>query len=154
MESLYKNFLSEVIKGKNFKLDLKNKTIKVNRNVLVDKGAFKEGCVLINENDLSDFGVNVLSNAPYDLIEALFKEFKHSVPSKSNDGCTSYFKALKADELTDEELVINMPRSFAQAILEGYIFFASLQGWVKWNSEDHWFWQGKDKDLIILKEWI
>lgn len=154
MESLYKQFLIDVYNGKSFRIDLKNKTLKVNKKTVIQDGIIEDEKKFINESDLIDFGIDTLSHEPYSLIEELFKEFKYSVPSKSNDGCTSYFKALKADELTDEELVINMPRNFAQAILEGYILFASLQGWLKWNNDNHWFWQGKDKDLIILKEWI
>lgn len=154
MESLYKELLNEVSKGKSFKIDFKNKTLKLNRNTLVDNGLVKENSVLINEDDLIHLGVNSLFNEPYNLIESLYKTYKHSVPTKANDGHNSYFKALNADKLTDEELVVNIQRSKAQAMLEGYIFFASLQGILKWGNEKHWFWQGTDRDLIVLKEWI
>ena len=67
----------------------------------------------------------------------------------------SYFKALPVDKLTDYELAYNSNRDFLQAVLEGYILLATLQGWLTWEYENQWFWQNQDdKYLVILKNWI
>jgi hypothetical protein len=94
-----------------------------------------------------------LDGSPWGLIEILYKDFKHSVP-RENSNKKSYFKALPVDELTDAELAYNYDRDFMQAVLEGYILLSSLQDWLKWEHGNHWFWQAKDKDLIILKNWV
>ena len=97
--------------------------------------------------------VDKLNDDPWNWIESLYYEYKHSVPSE-NGNKKSYFKALPVDELTDSELAYNKARDFTQAILEGYILLGSLVGWIEWEYGDCWFYQGIDKDLVILKSYI
>ena len=67
----------------------------------------------------------------------------------------NYFKALTADEMTDEEMVTGMDRTVARAALESFVLISSLNGDLKWNPKrGSWYYQGKDKDFILLKKWI
>ena len=58
--------------------------------------------------------------------------------------------------MTDEELVNGEDRNVAKAKLEGFILCATLAGYLIWDERKmgKWFYQGKDKDLVILREWI
>ena len=93
-----------------------------------------------------------------DIIEELYKNYKYSTPSEKSERYKqrNYFKALSPDEMTDEELVNGEDRNVAQAKLEGFILCASLAGYLTWDEKKmgKWFYQGKDKDLVILREWI
>lgn len=95
----------------------------------------------------------------FEIIEELYREYKYSIPSEKSEKCRSYvyFKALKPDEMSDEQLISGIDREYARAALEAFILCASLEGYLTWDAEqmkNHWFYQGKDKDLIILKKWI
>lgn len=93
---------------------------------------------------------------PLEEIEKLYSRFKRSYPSeRSEHHMNDYFKALCADELTDEDLVYGEERTVARARLEGSFLCWVLNGSLTWNDDAHWFWQSKsDPDLIILKRWI
>lgn len=91
---------------------------------------------------------------PYAEIERLYAQFKRSVPNKHeklNKGC---FKALSSDALTMEELENNMPRSEARIRLEAFICLAASAGLIPWRIPRHFFWQGKDPDCIVYRNWI
>lgn len=89
-------------------------------------------------------------------IEDLYHEYKYSLPSEYSDGKRkSYFKALQANDMTDEELCSGKPREQARVELEGFILACLRNGSLHWTNEmGSWFWQGRDKDLVVLKNWI
>lgn len=157
--SIYYDLIEAVDKGKKFKVDLINKSLWINKKQIIKEGEIvheqDHGKELIEPNDLNCMGwVSTLDEYPWDWIEFLYDEYKHSVP-RENSNKRSYFKALSVDELTDEELAFNIDRDFGQAMLEGYILLASLKGWLKWELETHWFWQSdKDDNLVIIRNWI
>ena len=157
--SIYKDLIDAVDKGKKFKVDLINKSLWINKQQIIKEGVIvneqDKGKDLISPKDLLCIGwENSLDANPWEWIEFLYQEFKHSAP-KENSNKKSYFKALSVDDLTDDELAFNIDRDFGQAILEGYILLASLQGWLKWEHGCYWFWQSKeDEDLVIIKNWI
>lgn len=156
--SVYSELLDSVVKGKRFKVDLIEKSLWIDRKQIIRKGEIicgKDiGKELINKWDLySNFGGSSLDHNPWDWINVLYSEYKHSAPEKHSDN-SSYFKALSVDDLSDADLAYGHNRKYSQAMLEGYILFGSLVGWIKWEHGNHWFYQGEDKDLVVLKNWI
>ena len=153
--SIYKELLEAVNNGAKFKVDLINKSLWIDKKQYIREGEIIYGSYyFIKEDDLCPYGwVDKLNEDPWNWIESLYYEYKHSVPSEHSNK-KSYFKALPVDELTDSELAYNKARDFTQAILEGYILLGSLVGWIEWEYGDYWFYQGTDKDLVILKSYI
>jgi hypothetical protein len=92
------------------------------------------------------------------MIAELYRIYKYSLPSERSDAKRKkYFKALSVDELTDEELIVGMPREKAQYMLEAFILCMIVDGCFVWNEELHgkWFYQcPSDADLIILRSWV
>lgn len=89
-------------------------------------------------------------------IERLYSIYKHSVPTE-NDGRRTYFYALPADKLTDAELATGADRYEAKRELEMYVLKMIVSGVLTWDDKimgGKWFYQGKDKDLVILKDWV
>lgn len=148
--SLYKNLLLGVKNGDSFSIDFNKRTIKVN-----GKRIELESIVdLISDDDLIDENIkNIVSNDFYDTVEILYSKYKTSIPNSRNK--KSYFKALDIDNLTDDELIYGLNRNHAQFMLEAYILLYSIQyqDKINWN-ENNWFYQGKSKDLILLKTWV
>lgn len=152
--SVYSILIEKVKEGKNYKIDLKNKSLKIGRKYYIKEG---DVCVednLINEDDMQNLEIDFSKEHVWDVLEWLYFQFKHSVPNE-NYHKKSYFKALKVTELDDGELAFNESRNIAQAMLEGFILLASLNQWLKWEFDKKWFWQSSDdKNLIVMKEWI
>ena len=157
--SIFTDLIEAVDKRKKFKVDLINKSLWINRTQIIKEGVIvnekNKSKDLIEEYDLEDyFGDYILLNKePWKVIALLYKAYKYSIPSE-NSNTRSYFKALSVDELNDSDLFYNGTRNLMQAILESYILLGSLQGWIKWKYDNHWFWQSEDKDLIVLRNWI
>lgn len=153
--SIYRKLLEKANSGGKFKLDLNNKSLYLGRVQYIEKGSVLREGDLIDKDDLKDFNIELdLSSDCWSVVSYLFDKFKHSVPN-SHWKDKSYFKALDVDDLTDEELAFNCDRKLAQAMIEGYILCASLQGWLKWDNESHWFWQdGNNPECIVLKQWV
>lgn len=156
--SIYTELLDAVDNGKKFKIDLVNKSLWINRKQIIKEGEIvHEGDKskdLINEWDLAlHFAGGLLNEDTWSWIEFLYNEYKYSAPSK-NSNKKSYFKALPVEKLSDTDLAYGSDRDYAQAMLEGYILFGSLVNWIQWENDNHWFWQGEDKDLVLLKEWV
>ena len=160
--SIYTDLLEAAHNGKKFKVNLVDKSLWIDRKQVIKQRVIvsnkEKDEELIGEFDLEDFiggGELVrLDKEPWEVVKFLYYEFKHSVP-KEKATKKSYFKALIADELTDEELAYNIDRFLGQAMLEGYILLASMQGWLKWEYGDRWFWQcDEDLELIVLCDWI
>ena len=157
--SIYKDLLDAVDNGKRFKVDLVEKSLWIDKRQIIKKGEIvnEQDKIkgLIKEWDLAlHFRAMKLTENPWDVIETLYKEYKHSAPDKHSNK-KSYFKALPVDELTDEDLAYGYDRNFAQAMLEGYILLANLKGWLTWEYECYWFWQSSsDLECIVLNEWV
>lgn len=146
--SIYTDFLHDVRCGKRYKISLKDKTIKVNGKelLLIDNLIDKYDTVKIGlEKEISDF---------WSTVENLYAKYKRSVPSAKKLGNESHFHSDKVEDLTDDELAFNESRCYMQAALEAYVLLSSLNGDVVWQNANHWFWQGTDRNLIILREWI
>ena len=89
-------------------------------------------------------------------IEELYHTYKYSTPTE-NDERRTYFYALTPDEMTDAELALGANRYEAKEELELYVLKSIVSGVLTWDDKvmgGTWFYQGKDKDLIILKDWV
>ena len=93
---------------------------------------------------------------PLEELEKLYLNFKRSYPSdRSHYHMHDYFKALKAEDLSDAELVNGEERTVARAKLEANFLCWVLNGSLTWGNNKNWFWQSpSEPDLVILKEWV
>lgn len=146
--SVYKDLVNAVKCGKKVHINLVEKTAKINGNeVNLDN---KE---LITEEDKIRYELNFEN--PWDTIEDLYSYYKRSVPSATVLTNKSYFKADDVEELDNYEMAFNMNRNEAQVYLEAYVLLAGLSGWLKFENDNHWFWQSTIfPELVCLKEWI
>lgn len=155
--TIFEMFMNDVNNGYDFVIDFKRKILKSKRRSYIENGKWNTMQNLIhfdNNTEMSDIDF-VLS-----FIESIYEVYKTSYPTeKSERHKKKYFKAIKAEEMSDEELVSGIDRFYMQAMLEAFILCTSLNGDLYWDAErgdmHGWFWQSnKDKDLVILKEWI
>ena len=140
--SIYRDLLERVERGAKFKIDLVMKTLKVDGKEIELEGN------LIDESDVGN-------GNPWDILDTLYLSFKRSVPSERHNGSKPYFKCDSVEDLTDNEIAFNEPRSKAQFALEAYVLFASVSGKLKMENENHWFYQSKVfPEMVCLREWI
>ena len=148
MQTIYEELLSRVEQGEKFSINFEKRNMKVGKDWLIKNGECETGRILYGRTPVS----------VKDEIEWLYKDFKFSCPSERSDSKRKgYFKALSADELTDEHMVYGASREVTQAALEGYILCAILMGHFKWSdlTEEKWFWQSKQEpSLVILRQWV
>lgn len=89
-------------------------------------------------------------------IEELYRDYKFSMPTEK-DKRKTYFYALPVDKMTDAELVLGKSRERTREALELYVLDSICSGILVWDNKrmgGNWFYKGKDKDLVILREWI
>lgn len=157
MKSIYNDLLNAADQGKKFKVDLINKSLWINKKLVIKKGEIyheeDKSKDLISPDDLANHFGSEISKEPWDLLEIIYDKFEKSVPSKHE--LKSYFKAKSVDELTDADLAYNYDRNFAVAMLEGYILLAGLSGMLKWKNTKRWFWHSSsNKNFVILRNYI
>lgn len=152
----YEELINWVQHGHACRINLKEKSMWLTNNPCINKGNYHPDVRLI---DL--LGIEECKNTNeycLNIIEELYHNYKYSTPSEQSEKNKqkTYFKALSSNEMTDEELIIGESRELAKAKLEGFILCASLAGYLTWDEKTmgKWFYQGKDKDLVILREWI
>ena len=144
---LYEKIINEVKNGAKFTVNFQKRTCRVNGKVVVD-GIQYEGCLGTYPSTEEE----MISN-----IEQLYQEYKHSVPSERSESHRHYyFRALPEKELSDEDMMYGERREVARCRLELYVLFCIILSRLTWNpSWGSWFWcSEKDKDLIILRDWI
>lgn len=148
---IYHEMLERVESGERFHINFEKRTMKVGGEVIIDNGEYDTSKELYNGEIYSP---EVLLH----MIRELYRNYKYSLPSERSDSKRKkYFKALSVDELTDEELIIGIPREVAQYALEAFILCTILRGDFVWDKELHgnWFYQRpSDPDLIILRSWV
>lgn len=148
--SIYYEALERVENGERFHVNFEKRTMKVGGETLIDNGEYDSSKVL--------FEGAYDTKSLLDMIAELYRIYKYSLPSERSDAKRKkYFKALSVDELTDEELIVGMPREKAQYMLEAFILCMIVDGYFVWNEDLHgkWFYQcPSDPDLIILRSWV
>lgn len=145
--TIYEELIQKVSEGSRFNINFETRTMKIGKKKVIDNGEY-------GNKEL----INIKTNNPLDIIENLYSQYKFSIPSeRSENKRRGYFKALSANELTDEELICGERREVARARLEGFILCMILNGKLTWDefTMGKWFWQSNnDPDLVILKKWI
>lgn len=148
--SIYHEMLERVDNGERFNINFEKRTMKVGGEVVVNNGEYD------SSKSLFDGAYNPKSLL--DMIAELYRIYKYSLPSERSDGKRrKYFKALSVDELTDEELIVGMPREKAQYMLEAFVLCMIIKGDFVWDEDilGKWFCQcPSDPDLIILRSWV
>lgn len=130
-------------------IDLKQKTMKQNKKVIIEHGTVTDPDFQIPETPVS------ISE-----LEQLYQAYKYSVPGKTKCYKKCPFYALDIDQLPDTSLIQGIPRILARERLEQAILFGVLNRSLTWNTfcpdhPEYWFWVSpNDKDFVILKEWI
>lgn len=156
--SIYTKFIEYARTSHNFKVDFKNKSLKCGNSYLIKNGRYDLNDDLIFLSSQFKTQREAIEHC-LNTIEILYNAYKYSNPSKETESFRdrSYFKALPEEELTIAQRVTGDPRDIAKARLEAFILCTSLAGYLVWDDEimgGHWFYQGNDKDLIIMREWI
>ncbi len=144
-KSIYEKAVEAVQNGSRFKVDLVNRSLTIDRKYLIKNGEY--------EGDLVNFdGYSIKT------LEYLYAAYKHSRPSERSDSKRRvYFKALRMDELDDDDMLFGIDREEAQLELELYLLCWVISGLFVWDEETmgKWFWQSqRDKDLVILRSWV
>lgn len=147
MDNIYRESVQAVRDGAKFKIDFPSRSLKLNGKYVIQDGKY-EGELGVPGCSEDEFIANV---------EELYRVYKHSVPSeRSESKARRYFRALPEKDLSDEAMLYGERRDKAQIELELFILCQLLYGF-KWDPEKFgkWFWQSKkDKDLVILKDWM
>lgn len=145
IKAIFPCAVQKVARGARFFVDLENKSLSIGGSKIITEGQYN-GSLGIEEMTSEDAITE---------IEDLYQSYKHSVPSeRSERKRRRYFKALKEDELSDEDMMHGELRDIAQLRLELFVLCCVLNGSLTWQGNG-WFWQSpNDTDLVILKKWI
>lgn len=140
---LYDEIINSVSSGSVFNVDLKKKVLQLDKNNV----------------PLDNINVNISSSEDMlSTIHKLFERYKYSVPSERSEGKRRrYFKALKLSEIEYDDFMFGEGRDTAQIKLELYVLLSSIYYKNFWEEifKGQFFYQSdKDKDLIILKDWV
>ena len=147
MEDIYRETVTAIENGANFRIDFQSRSLKVNGRHMIRNGRY-DGAPWLPEYGCGDFFTDV---------EELYRRYKYSIPSeRSQSKSRRYFMALPESDLEDGDMLYGQHRDTAQFELEFYILCRIIGGFT-WNPETmgKWFWQSeKDKDLVILRKWV
>lgn len=140
---LYDEIINSVASGSVFNVDLKKKILQLDKNNI----------------PLDNISVNISSSEDMlSTIHKLFERYKYSVPSERSEGKRRrYFKALKLSEIDYDDFMFGEGRDTAQIKLELYVLLSSIYYKNFWEEifKERFFYQSdKDKDLIILRDWV
>ena len=140
---LYDEIINSVSSGSVFNVDLKKKVLQLDKNNV----------------PLDNISVNISSSEDMlSTIHKLFERYKYSVPSERSEGKRRrYFKALKLSEIDYDDFMFGEGRDTAQIKLELYVLLSSIyykNFWEEIFKECFFYQSDKDKDLIILKDWV
>lgn len=140
---LYDEIINSVSNGSVFNVDLKKKVLQLDKNNI----------------PLDNINVNISSSEDMlSTIHKLFERYKYSVPSERSEGKRRrYFKALKLSEIDYDDFMFGEGRDTAQIKLELYVLLSSIyykNFWEEIFKEQFFYQSDKDRDLIILKDWV
>ena len=131
-----------------FYIDLEKKNLKVGRKTIIENSQIKQHKIKVNGKE---YEFDCLIDCKLDMDE-LYHQYKYSTPSERD--VRAYFRALDANEMSDAQLVLGMHRAEARVRLEAYLALAVMKGIETWPDESKWYWQGKDRDFIVLRKYF
>lgn len=133
--------------GERFTIDFEKRSLKIGKEVIIDDGELMDGYELSFDSK-SNF-IN-----PLCVLEREYIAYRDSRPAEHEYG--KYFKCKRAEELTDEELILGDNREMARAKLEWYVLALILIGF-KFEDfdtdEKHWYWKS-DSGLVLMRRWF
>lgn len=163
MENVYARMIRAINKGRYVGLNLLTRKIVIKIDCYNYLDVNSNNAFMHFRKMLEELGVVVMPDKETQIaiLEYLYDNYNNSYPSETDDKDwkNRYFKAKKAEELTDAQLATNPPRALAKVMLEGWIvlscLFGTLSEDILMDNEKHWFWQSKKyPEFVILKEWI
>lgn len=142
-EQLIERVTQAASEGHNVRVDLKKRTIRVDRKTILTADLPFQPTPMPREACLSE-------------LEGLYGIYKHSVPSERTNARRTPFKALPEGMLSDHDLLYGQPRAEALARLETTLLLRILDGSLTWDeSMGSWFWQSpQNHDFVILRDWV
>lgn len=152
------HWLREQVKqGRSVVFDFKTLGISVNNVVIARNG------VIIDDKSFYATNLTLYFDKESETLEWDFYEkelnrmyqcYKHSIPS-SNEPSRPYFKALKYDELNDDDKTIGSNRAEMRLELEYLVFMLAAGGRISELIGNGYFWRSKqDPDFVIMKSWF
>lgn len=130
--------------GRSVVFDFKTLTIKVNNVKVCDKMLYMPNLYKFFDK-FQEFEVE---------LNAAYKIYKHSIPS-ANEPSRPYFKALKYDELSEDDKTNGISRAMARMELEYFVYQLADAGRIKIFFGNGYFWRSKqDPDFVIMKSWF
>ena len=143
MKTIYDELVSSAENGVYFSVDLKTKSLKIGKEMV------------INEGEYTGELIGDLPRDPWEMLEELFVNYNLSRPGRWSERKKSYFAAKNIKEMSDIELACGEDRLVAQAKLEGFVLCAVLSNLLTWNRRSGWFWKSpRHPELVLLKEWF
>ena len=147
MQEAYEKAFRLVEQGVPFRVDLARGSMTVGGHHVVMDGAFLGRPSGLDTKD------------PIADVERLYADFKRSVPGERDSRREfngEQFRAMRFDELSDDDLLYGERREHARFRLEAFVLLAAASGQLRWKDEwGSWFWRSsKDPDLVILRKWI
>lgn len=143
MENIYKETVKAAWLGKPFSVDFKKRNLTVDRKKIIVGGAY-EGKLGVEPMTLEE----VLRKA-----EEIYTEYKHSIPNKYSNNRKPHFRALKLDDLTENDLLYGQWREHARARLEVFLLCCLLNGSLDIDKlfDGKWFWQSDEEPMFVLR---
>lgn len=148
-ETIFSNALLQISSGVPFEIKFcPELSLKVGDNYLVEDGV---PCSDLPWYEYDDSDISAAIN-----LNDLYQEYKFSIPGKHNPN-KPYFKALKSEELSADDMLYGRPREIERFRLEFYLLYLIVSGNIKPIIDEcgSYFWQSQDdKDFVILRKWI
>ena len=148
MNDLYTIVLEAAGTGSRVDIDLNRHSLAINGGLVIDSGQWQ-----------GDLGVQPTDEATaLAQIEAAFSTYQVSTPEHSDRDRSRWFKAIREDQLTDEQLATGEDRPLARCRLEMLMLCHILIGSLTKDGPQmsgHWFWQSAiHQELVILADWL
>lgn len=144
MQNIYERAEHAVASGVPFSISFEDRTMRLGGRVVIDHGKYD-----------GELGAEECGDM-YGRLYELYELYKHSLPSeRSERRRRMYFRALRADDLSDGDFLYGEPRELARFRLEFFVLAGVLNGTLVWPEGLGWFWQSEDDpDLVLLKKWV
>lgn len=135
------------------RIDLVNKTIEGKRfRPIYENGKVVASLIHFKDYEYDNLKDLKLIDDNYN-IEDLYHQFKYSLPTTREK--KSYFYALPPDKMTNQEMIDGIDRDVARVMLECYVLFNSDKLKELFPNDKAYYWKSeKDKDLVLLREWL
>ncbi len=138
--------------------DLKNKTIKNGKTILVKNGNIIPQVIKLSNDTIlkldSDWGLH--KEPFYNGVEKRYKMYYLSIPTKRDIYARTNFISKKYEKMSYKEIMSasSCDRTVARYELEWFVMANAVQNEIQWDNE-HWFWQSKIcPKLILYKEYL